>query len=254
MSLSSSMQQVVQNARESARDCNCGQVEPEHLLLALLDNSQIAAHLSEHVRTQLRTELSAHMPQGAEVVARGKLPLSPYSERLLQTAEAIADEGNCEQVEPLHLWIAMQREDRGLVGKLLRGVQIPDGEPAGTNRLEQTAGGLSEGEPSAEPHVNGSSHGLVESLFDDPAPLPTPGDEVDRRLYVARRDGWQAKIKTGWDKAYCYAKSPGEEGFHQLVAGEIYLQRDDEKYCLNCARRLEIVTGNRLYWQFATQK
>ena len=70
----------------------------------------------------------------------------------------------------------------------------------------------------------------------------------DRRLYVPL-EGWQAHVKRGWEKEYCYAQNPGEDFFHLILSGEIYLQRDSEKYCLNCALRNGLVTGDRLYWQ-----
>ncbi len=73
--------------------------------------------------------------------------------------------------------------------------------------------------------------------------------EDDRRLYVPHTEGWQAKLKYGWEKDYCHGQNPGEEYYHLLVCGEVYLERDDEKYCLNCALRLGHVTADRLYWQ-----
>jgi hypothetical protein len=71
----------------------------------------------------------------------------------------------------------------------------------------------------------------------------------DERLYVAQPEGWTAKVKRGSDKEHCYAQHPGEDFFHLLIRGEIYLQHGTEKYCLSCARRLEIVTEDRLHWQ-----
>ena len=69
------------------------------------------------------------------------------------------------------------------------------------------------------------------------------------RLYVKFPEGWSARVKHGWDKEYCYAQNPDEEYFHLLLDGEIYLERDNEKYCLNCALRREIITRDRLHWQ-----
>lgn len=75
--------------------------------------------------------------------------------------------------------------------------------------------------------------------------------EADARLYVPDAEGWQARLKQGWQKEYCYAQYPGDDHFHMLLNGEIYLQRvnEHEKYCLTCALRLGIVTPDRLYWQ-----
>ena len=72
---------------------------------------------------------------------------------------------------------------------------------------------------------------------------------TDLRLYAPRPEGWEAHLKHGWDKEYCFSKGPDEDYFHLLLNGEIYLQRDTEKYCLNCALRLGLLTTDRLYWQ-----
>ena len=76
-----------------------------------------------------------------------------------------------------------------------------------------------------------------------------PPTENDVRLYAPFSEGWQAHVKQGWDKLYCYYKHPGEDHFHLLVAGELYLQHGDEKVCLNCALRNGILTTDRFYWQ-----
>jgi len=71
----------------------------------------------------------------------------------------------------------------------------------------------------------------------------------DRRLYVPRNDGWVAHVKPDATKEYCYFKNPGDDHFHLLMTGEIYVQKGSEKSCLNCALRMGIVTEERLHWQ-----
>lgn len=71
----------------------------------------------------------------------------------------------------------------------------------------------------------------------------------DKRLYVQNSEGWQAHVKSNWEKEYCFAHAPGEDHFHLLLCGEVYLQHGDEKYCLNCAMRRGILTHDRLNWQ-----
>jgi hypothetical protein len=83
---------------------------------------------------------------------------------------------------------------------------------------------------------------------------PAPPPEHDVRLYAPFPEGWQAQVKQGWDKQYCYYKHPGEDHFHVLVAGELYLQHGDEKVCLSCALRNGILTTDRLYWQHLPRK
>ena len=88
------------------------------------------------------------------------------------------------------------------------------------------------------------------SFDDDNHDKPAdPSGTEDARLYVSAPDGWDARLKQTWEKEYCYAQSPGQSYFHLLVRGEIYLVRDNEKYCLACALRRGILTTNRLNWK-----
>ncbi|MBL4886737.1 MAG: hypothetical protein JKY95_19700 [Planctomycetaceae bacterium] len=75
---------------------------------------------------------------------------------------------------------------------------------------------------------------------------PSPDD---KRLYLPQHEGWEGRVKSNSTKEYCYYKSPGEDYFHLIVIGEIYLIRGDEKCCLNCAIRHGVVTLDRLHWQ-----
>ncbi|MBW3538631.1 MAG: hypothetical protein KY476_00025 [Planctomycetes bacterium] len=71
----------------------------------------------------------------------------------------------------------------------------------------------------------------------------------DCRLYVPDPEGFEARLKQGWEKEYCYLQNPDEDHFHLLMNGEIYLERGGEKYCLRCALRHGLVTTERLNWQ-----
>jgi len=77
--------------------------------------------------------------------------------------------------------------------------------------------------------------------------------ESDPRLYVSSSEGWHAHLKHGWEKEYCYLQNPGEDFFHLLVNGEIYLQRGHEKFCLKCALRRGIVSNDRMNWQYGAE-
>ncbi|REJ88423.1 MAG: hypothetical protein DWQ34_22350 [Planctomycetota bacterium] len=84
--------------------------------------------------------------------------------------------------------------------------------------------------------------------------VPSPVRDRDERLYVPEQEGWKARIKDGWEKQYCFYKRPGEDFFHLLMSGEIFLQRGEEQVCLMCALRRGIVTTDRLYWQRAERR
>ena len=71
---------------------------------------------------------------------------------------------------------------------------------------------------------------------------------LDRRLYVPFPEGWEVRIKSG-AREYCSLRRPGEDWFHLLVAGELYVQYGSEVMCLNCAYRQGHITDDRLFWQ-----
>ncbi len=71
----------------------------------------------------------------------------------------------------------------------------------------------------------------------------------DRRLYFPVREGWAVHVKTDGEKAYCYAKRTGEDFYHAIVRGELFVQRDHEKFCIECALQHGFLTSDRLFWQ-----
>lgn len=91
-------------------------------------------------------------------------------------------------------------------------------------------------------------------VFPAPAESQPAGQEVqppepDYRLYVPDTQRWGVQVKRNSDNEYCYTANPGEDHFHLLLDGELYVERGFEKYCLNCAMRQGLITGDRLYWQ-----
>ena len=71
---------------------------------------------------------------------------------------------------------------------------------------------------------------------------------IDRRLYFPDSEGWELGVKSG-QREYCSYRNPGEEWFHLLLDGELFLQFGEEKVCLNCAFRNGLLTDDRLFWQ-----
>ena len=95
--------------------------------------------------------------------------------------------------------------------------------------------------PTGEPHDDDLSARPVD-------PIP------DTRLYVPDHEDWDIHIKRDSDRYFCYSKHPGEEWFHLILNGEIYVARQHEKYCLRCALRLGFLTEDRLFWQHRVPK
>lgn len=88
-------------------------------------------------------------------------------------------------------------------------------------------------------------------MADDRQGIPS-SPPSDRRLYLPVHQEWSIEVLSGAQKQYCYQQSPGEDHFHMIVPGEIYVQGGDIKLCLNCALRRGAVTENRLFWQNRT--
>jgi len=56
------------------------------------------------------------------------------------------------------------------------------------------------------------------------------------RLFL-REPGWRVGQKLGSDREFCHQYAPGEQVYHRLSDGEIYVYCKDEKLCLPCADR-----------------
>lgn len=95
----------------------------------------------------------------------------------------------------------------------------------------------------------GRPHAFVNSPMESLERSPEP--ESDLRMYVPHPEGWKAHIKQTWDREYCFMQHPGQNFFHLLQCGEIYIEKNKEMYCLLCAVRLGIITHDRFFWQNA---
>ena len=76
-----------------------------------------------------------------------------------------------------------------------------------------------------------------------------PAFHLDGRLYARAMRDWRAVVKTDFAKQYCHLKSPGEDFYHLLTGGELYLDDGETKLCLNCAVRSGVLTTDRFHWR-----
>ena len=67
-----------------------------------------------------------------------------------------------------------------------------------------------------------------------PRRFQTPPGSNPRRLFLYE-NGWRIALKAGSDREFCFMTAPGQDYYHRLLEGEIYLARGDEKLCLACA-------------------
>ena len=72
----------------------------------------------------------------------------------------------------------------------------------------------------------------------------------DHRLYLPRTEKkWSVRVMSSYDREYCHAKFPGDPHYHLLVGGELHLDNGEQKYCVECALRLGLLTQDRTFWQ-----
>ncbi len=67
--------------------------------------------------------------------------------------------------------------------------------------------------------------------------IPRPSENPPLPRMFLREPGWQVALKVGSERVFCYVTNPGEDFYHRLLDGEIYLFRGEEKVCLPCASR-----------------
>ena len=67
-------------------------------------------------------------------------------------------------------------------------------------------------------------------------PPPPPETANPRRLFLYE-PGWKIAMKVGSEREFCYAMAPGEDYYHRLLDGEVFLFNNEERLCLACAER-----------------
>lgn len=65
--------------------------------------------------------------------------------------------------------------------------------------------------------------------------------EVTLPRVFLREPGWRVAVKAGSDRAFCYQIAPGQESYHRLADGEVFVVRGDERLCLPCAARRGLI-------------
>ena len=70
---------------------------------------------------------------------------------------------------------------------------------------------------------------------DRPA-LQEPTTPPARRLFL-REPGWRVALKVGSERSFCYMMAPGQDFYHRLLDGEVYVFNGEERICLACAVR-----------------
>ena len=72
-------------------------------------------------------------------------------------------------------------------------------------------------------HATGSSHQRPDSEH------PTTIEAVPPRRMFLFEPGWRVGVKTGSHREFCYMMAPGQDFYHRLLDGEVFLFRERGK-------------------------
>lgn len=82
--------------------------------------------------------------------------------------------------------------------------------------------------------------------------LPHPPDDPPRdstnsparpalRLFLYE-PGWTVDLKVGSERVFCYMMAPGQNYYHRLLDGELYVRNHEERLCFACAERRGLIS------------
>jgi len=78
-------------------------------------------------------------------------------------------------------------------------------------------------------------------MSSDPSQNPVEIPPAPHRLFL-HEPGWRVTLKVGSDREFCYAMAPGQDYYHRLLDGEVYLFNNEERLCLACAERRKLLS------------
>ena len=76
-------------------------------------------------------------------------------------------------------------------------------------------------------------------IRDPNVPIPDRGEQdapLVPRVFL-REPGWKVGMKVGSEREFCHNIAPGDEAYHRLSDGELFVFSPDERLCLPCADR-----------------
>lgn len=73
---------------------------------------------------------------------------------------------------------------------------------------------------------------------------PEPRDETASapRRFFLHEPGWSIRLKVGSEREFCYMMNPGQDYYHRISDGELYVSSPEERLCFACAQRRGILT------------
>lgn len=109
---------VIFFARYEASVFGSNYIEPEHLLLALLRDSDVP-FLSQVQKSELRTEVERELPRQHRIATSVDLPLSHESKRILAYAAEEAERLKQQHIRPEHLVAGILRSEDASAPQML---------------------------------------------------------------------------------------------------------------------------------------
>lgn len=121
-------QEAIFAAQKLAEERNHTQVEPEHLLMALVDQEggvvpQILGKLGVN-NVQIKPQLESELEKLAKAHGPTQVYLSPRLKQILNAAEKEAGNFKDEYISTEHLIIAIADKDTGATGRILKSYGI----------------------------------------------------------------------------------------------------------------------------------
>jgi len=118
-------QEAIFAAQKLAEEKNHTQVEPEHLLMALVDQEggvapQILGKLGVY-NTEIKRQLDGELEKLAKAYGPTQVYISPRLKQVLAAAEREAHKFKDEYISTEHLFIAIADTDTGAAGRILKG-------------------------------------------------------------------------------------------------------------------------------------
>jgi hypothetical protein len=75
----------------------------------------------------------------------------------------------------------------------------------------------------------------------DPSPPEDEENATPNRMFVFE-SGWRVGVKRGSTREFCHMTAPGQDFYHRLLDGEIFLTREAERLCFACASRRGLIS------------
>ena len=75
----------------------------------------------------------------------------------------------------------------------------------------------------------------------DPSRSEDDETATPNRMFIFET-GWRIGIKRGSTREFCHMTAPGQDFYHRLLDGEVFLSNEEERLCFSCASRRGLIS------------